>query len=183
MRPITLPSAGASAIAVCPATAPVRFTTSIFSPMCFSRWRAARRARWSLPPPCTYGTTSCTLWPRRQLGQRLFRHLAESRDREVVAQEEPLGQLELGDLLPLEEIHQRLQVELLVLLQDHAGAHLLAEVRIRHRHAGDVLHRRMREDQVLDFLGADLLAAAIDQVLLSSLDDVVPGRMLAHQVA
>ena len=49
--------------------------------------------------------------------------------------------------------------------------------------AGDVLHRGMRQDQILDFLGADLLAAAVDQVLLAALDHVVAGRVLAHQIA
>ena len=41
--------------------------------------------------------------------------------------------------------------------------------------AGDVLHCGMREDQVLDLFGADLLAAAIDQVLLAAFDQIVAG--------
>ena len=41
----------------------------------------------------------------------------------------------------------------------------------------------MREDQVLDFLGANLLAAAVDEVLLAALDDVVARGMATHQIA
>ena len=41
----------------------------------------------------------------------------------------------------------------------------------------------MREDQVFDFFGADFFAAAIDEVFLSSLHDVVAGFVPAHQVA
>ena len=66
---------------------------------------------------------------------------------------------------------------------DDAGAHPLAQDRVRHRDAGDVLHRRVGQDQVLDLLGADLLAAAVDQVLLAALDHVVAGRVPPHQVA
>src|SRR5439155_8043130 len=65
----------------------------------------------------------------------------------------------------------------------HASAHLLAQVGVGHRYAGDVLHRRVPEDQILDLLGADLLAAAVDKVLLPAFDDVVSGRVQAHQVA
>ena len=41
----------------------------------------------------------------------------------------------------------------------------------------------MREDEVLNLLRADLLAATVDQVLLAPLDDVVAGGVPAHQVA
>src|SRR5262249_16431555 len=68
-------------------------------------------------------------------------------------------------------------------LWDDERAHPLAQDRVGHRHARHVEHDRMGQDQVLDLLRADLLAAAIDQVFLPPLDDVVPRRMAAHQVA
>jgi hypothetical protein len=49
--------------------------------------------------------------------------------------------------------------------------------------AGDVQPCRMREDEVLNLLRADLFPAAVDQALLATLDDVVSERMPAHQVA
>src|SRR5260221_14792400 len=69
------------------------------------------------------------------------------------------------------------------LFRSHASAHLLAQIRIGHRHTGDVLHRGMREDQILDLLGADLLPAAVDEVLLPAFDHVIARRVQAHQVA
>ncbi len=93
------------------------------------------------------------------------------------------GSLNLAISLRLQERDQFLQRQRPARAQDHAGAHLLAHRRVGHRHAGHVLHRRVHQDQVLDLLGADLLAAAVDQVLLAALDDVVARRMLAHQVA
>src|SRR5260221_6657921 len=62
------------------------------------------------------------------------------------------------------------------LFRSHASAHLLAQIRIGHRHTGDVLHRGMREDQILDLLGADLLPAAVDEVLLPAFDHVIARR-------
>ena len=50
---------------------------------------------------------------------------------------------------------------------DDKGLYALAQHRIGHRHAGDVLHRRMTENQIFDFFGADLLSAAVDQVFLA----------------
>ena len=40
----------------------------------------------------------------------------------------------------------------------------------------------MAQDQILDLLGADLLAAAVDEVLLATFDHVVAGRMFPQQV-
>ena len=65
----------------------------------------------------------------------------------------------------------------------HARAHALAEHRVRVRHAGGVAHRGVHEDEVLHLLGADLLAAAVDEVLDAPLDQVRAGRVAAHQVA
>src|SRR4026208_810830 len=105
-----------------------------------------------------------------QLGKRLLRDLAERGHREVVADVEPFGQLEFRDLLALQKLPQLGERELLAGFQDQAGAHPLAEVRIGYRDAGDILHARMRQDEIFDLLGADLLAAAVDEILLSSLD-------------
>ena len=55
----------------------------------------------------------------------------------------------------------------------HAERNLDGADLIGHRHAGHVLHGGMGKDQVLDFLGADLLATAVDQVLAASFDDIV----------
>ena len=41
----------------------------------------------------------------------------------------------------------------------------------------------MRKDQVLDLLGADFLAAAVDEVLLAPLDHVIARGVLAHEIA
>src|SRR5581483_6423442 len=117
------------------------------------------------------------------LREGFLRDLAEGRDGQVLDHQHALGQLEFRDLLLLQEIDQLGELELRPLFQDQAGAHLLAEVRVGHRHAGHVLHRRVREDEVLDLLGADLLPAAVDEVLLAPLDHVVARRMAAHQVA
>src|SRR5438045_1690452 len=108
-----------------------------------------------------------------QLGKRFLRNLAERGHREVVAKVEPFGQLEFSDLLVLQKLHQLGELEVGAGLEDEAGAHPLAEVGVRNRDAGDILHARMRQDQIFDLLGADLLAAAVDEILLSSLDDVV----------
>ena len=93
------------------------------------------------------------------------------------------GSLYLAISLSTRKLFSSSNVKRFSVAQHDAGAHPLAELRIGHGNAGDVLHRGMREDQVLDFLGADFFAAAVDQVFLAALDHVVAGRMLAHQVA
>src|SRR5205823_13201606 len=40
----------------------------------------------------------------------------------------------------------------------------------------------MSQDQVLDLFGADFFTASIDQILFASLDHIVAGRMLSHQI-
>ena len=68
------------------------------------------------------------------------------------------------------------------LSQDEAGAHPLAEHRVRVGHAGHVEHGRVAQDEVLHLLRADLLAAPVDQVLDPALDHVVAGRQLPQQI-
>src|SRR5207244_7906937 len=46
-----------------------------------------------------------------------------------------------------------------------------------------VQHGRVAQDQVLDFFRADLLAAAVDQILLAALHDDISTRVHAHHVA
>ena len=118
-----------------------------------------------------------------QFGEALLRHLAEIGERQIIEDEQALGKLDLRHLLGFEKADQLVEGERAAGLRHDAGAHALAELGIGHRHAGDVLHRVVREDEVLDLLGADLLAAAIDEILLAALDHVVAGRMLAHQIA
>src|SRR5205085_9400917 len=93
----------------------------------------------------------------RHLREHLLRGFAESRNWKVIEHQDPFRQLELRDFLALQEIDQLVEAQALPALEDEARAHLLAEARIGYRHAGDVLHRRVRKDQVLDLLGADLL--------------------------
>ncbi len=50
---------------------------------------------------------------------------------------------------------------------DDEGAGAFAQEGIRHRHQGDVGHRRVAEQQVFHFFGSDLFAPAVDQVLVA----------------
>src|SRR5208282_3750015 len=93
---------------------------------------------------------------RYRLDQRLLRHLAESGQWKIVHDLEPLGQLELGDLLGGEETDQLVESQSLPLVWNDAGAHALAQGGVGHGDASRVLHRRMLQDQILDLLAADL---------------------------
>ena len=124
------------------------------------------------------------LLPARVSTRRLLRHLAERRERKIghdlrAARAACTWRSPWSAGKSISSSNDRR----LPVAQDDAGAHALAEIGVGHGDAGDVLHRRMRQDQVLDLLGADLLAAAVDQVLLAALDHVVARGMLAHQIA
>ena len=51
------------------------------------------------------------------------------------------------------------------------GAAGFAQARVRHRDHGGFSNKWVRVEDVLDFLGADIFAAADDQVLLATRDD------------
>src|SRR4029077_9747958 len=94
----------------------------------------------------------------------------------------PFRNVLLVNFLFYKEFDQLVQSQSLALSQDHTGAHALAENRIRHRHAGDVLDRWMSQDEVLNFLGTDFFAAPVNEILLSSFHHIVPRRMTPHQI-
>ena len=123
-------------------------------------------------------------WPPASPTSAFFDTLPNVDTGKVVQHLQPLGQLELRDLLVAQELRPGPRSV------SACPARRITQAHIRSpstgsgiRHAGDVLHRRMLQDQVLDLLGADLLAAAVDQVLLAALHHVVPRRMLPHQIA
>src|SRR5204863_445984 len=89
----------------------------------------------------------------------------------------------LGNLFAHEESDELRQRQGIPAAQNRIGAHALAEHRIGHRHASDVLHRRMGENEIFDFFGADLFAAAVDKVFLASFDYIISRRMEPHQIA
>src|SRR5262245_65465795 len=88
----------------------------------------------------------------------------------------------LRDLFVHEERDKMLQSQSLPLPHDHTGAHALSQDRIRHRHAGYVAHGWMSENEVLDFLSADFLSAAVDEVFFSSFNHVIPRWVAPHQI-
>ncbi|EYT83418.1 hypothetical protein CF54_07490, partial [Streptomyces sp. Tu 6176] len=67
--------------------------------------------------------------------------------------------------------------------QDDVGAAAFAEVVVGDGDDGDVVDRRVAEDDVLDLLGGDLLAAAVDLVLAASFDDEVAAAGEPDEVA
>src|SRR5688500_10685045 len=88
--------------------------------------------------------------------------LADPRDREGLERLDALRKLELGQAFLLEEASQRLDVRRCLAGARHeVGAGSLDQQLIGHRYHGDVGHRRVAADQVLDLLGAVLLAAAV----------------------
>ena len=92
------------------------------------------------------------------------------------------GSLKLAMFCCLRNAISSSKVRVSALLRDDERARLLAEHRIGHRHQRHGLYLRVREDQILHLLAADLLAAAIDQVLLAPFrEDVAP--LLTHDVA
>src|SRR5260370_33997749 len=62
------------------------------------------------------------------------------------------------------------------------AADTLPHVRVRDRDGGDLANAWKSVDEVLDFLRGDLLAAAVDHVLVPALDDQVAVRGLAADI-
>ena len=121
---------------------------------------------------------------RHHLDQLLLRDLAERREREIGHDLEPLRQLVLGDLLAREESHE------LVERRASCPARRMMQAHMRSPRSGSGTAMQAtfctagcERIEVLDLLGADLLAAAVDEVLLAALDHVVARRMLPHQIA
>src|SRR5579883_212573 len=99
--------------------------------------------------------------------------LPEAGDGKLGDDLQPLGVLVAGQAVLRQERGQLRQLDRLAGAQDGEGAHLLAQHAVRHGHAGHVEDGRVHQQQVLDLFGADLLAAAIDDVLLATFDHVV----------
>src|SRR2546427_7728163 len=88
----------------------------------------------------------------------------------------------LRDLFIHKKRDELLQSQSAAVAENYTGAHALAQNRIGHRDASDVLHGGMSENEILNFLRADFLATTVDQILFATLDHVVSGRMESHQV-
>src|SRR5262249_44099419 len=121
--------------------------------------------------------------PPDLLAQSLLRDFTDSRGGKAIANLQPLGQLELGDqLLAQEEVVELGERERGAGAQHHARAGPFAEDVVGDGDDGHVQHGGMAQDQVLDFLGADLLAPSVDQILLAALPDQISARVHAHHV-
>ena len=70
----------------------------------------------------------------------------------------------------VDEIDQSVDVASAPAMQDDGGADILAEPRMRHGERRRLAHRGMSQQRLLDVVGRDLLAAAIDD-LLGATDD------------
>ena len=98
---------------------------------------------------------------------------------------------DLEALRPLEGRHPLRRHRSTNLLQGERGARLqhgveadaLTEVGVGHRDSGDLCNLGEPIDEILDFLGTDLLAATIDHVLVPAFDDEVAVRSTTDDVA
>jgi hypothetical protein len=90
----------------------------------------------------------------RLLDECLLHDLSKPRQRELIQDLQAFGQLEPGDLLLQEKVRQFLQGERHPWPQNHEGTHELSQLRIGHRHTGDVEDGGMRQDQVARFIEA-----------------------------
>ncbi len=109
----------------------------------------------------------------RQFGVDCFakgspQDLSGRRNRKVVQDFESFGQFELRDLLIEQKLCQFLETKRLAGIERNEGARLLAKRRVRHRDDGDPAYRRVLEHVILDLVGAYLLAAAVDEVVLAT---------------
>ena len=121
------------------------------------------------------GSLRATLVP-----ERLLRDFTDGRGGKSIAQLQALGELELGDApLGEQEPVQLLQGQRRARSHDHAGAGPLAEHGVGHGHHRHVEDGGVTQDEVLDLLGADLLTAPVDQILLAALHDQVAAGMAA----
>src|SRR5690606_29534241 len=148
--------------------------------------RARTAAQASCPGPSRFSGLS--RGPRRlreppgdSVTQLAPQDLPGGADRELLEHFETLGQLEAGDALLHQERRQPREVERGAGAQHDEGARLLAEHRVGHADDAAAEHRGMRDDEILDLVAADLLAAAVDQVLLATLGEQ-PAAPLAHDV-
>src|SRR5690606_11841339 len=89
--------------------------------------------------------------------------LAGRADGQALDDLEALGKLEFRDPLREQELAELRQRQGAARLQHDEGARLLAEHRVGHRDHAAGVDPRVLEDQVLDLVAADLLAAAVDQ--------------------
>ena len=96
---------------------------------------------------------------------------------QLVDEPDPARVLVGGHLL-LDVALQLVGVERLALLQHDRGAHLLAELVVRHADDGRLLDRRVLVEHLLDLARVDVVAAADDQVLLAVDDEEV--AVLVH---
>jgi hypothetical protein len=117
------------------------------------------------------------------LAQRRFEHLAAGvAGQWVGAHGDVLRDLEVGEAL-LGEHQQLLRVQFAPRQRDDDGADLLPHHRVRHPDDGDLAHRGMGSQGVLDLHAVHVLAAAIDHVLLAVDDEDEPLDVDACQVA
>ncbi|CAJ7666223.1 Uncharacterised protein [Burkholderia pseudomallei] len=118
----------------------------------------------------------------QQVAQRFLAGLADAGFRKARHEFDAIGNLERGEpvvaQMPLQRERGRRGRA-----RDDERARALAEQRIGHRDERRVADLRMREQQVLDFLGGYFFAAAIDLVLVAALDDEVAFFGAAHAVA
>src|SRR5579863_473803 len=115
--------------------------------------------------------------------QFFLRHLSKRRQREVWQNFKALWKFIFCDFSCQQKSFQFIEAQFGSVAQQDAGAHALTKISVRNWDASNVLHRGMRQNKVLDLFGADLLSAPVDQVLLSTFDDVVAGGVLPHQIS
>src|SRR5215210_978950 len=148
-----------------------------------------RRLSASVRPPrrARIQRSESTRWDsalRPRGGRHLLRHLdlaledlARRAHRKLV-HEPDLPRVLVGGHLLLDVGLQLVLVDRLALLQHHRGAHLLAELVVRHADHGRLLDRRVLVQHLLDLARVDVVAATDDQVLLAVDDEEV--AVLVH---
>ena len=98
---------------------------------------------------------------------------------------EALGQLEFRDFPAKQKAVHLIQIEGCIFNWNDERASLFAELGIGHRHHAGVLHLRMAQNVVFNFLATDFFASAIDDVLEPTLDveiAVNPAHHVAHAI-
>src|SRR6185369_15055324 len=99
------------------------------------------------------------------LSQQILLDLAGSRLRKLVDHDQFLRTLLPGHARGGQCAGNGFQRHLGTRFHDEIGAHRLAQACMRHRHHSSLQHAGVLVQQVFHFLGADLFAAAVDQVL------------------
>src|SRR5215469_5312767 len=109
--------------------------------------------------------------------------LADVGERKLLNDLDSLGPFVLRDAARGEKLAHRGKVKPLPVADSDVGARFFAESGVGHRHNRSRVDSRMSNQVRFDVFGVDLLTAAIDHVLDSSLDDDIAGRMHPDEVA